>query len=241
MDGRQAVCVFNGIGWPGSRTYRRNRGTPNLLATRWHGFRNLLSSLYLPTIVSHWKRKFPAMSKAASVHRSNSYRMLAILAFLGSAGLMTLTAQIPKEVGDPKAKIVKKIGVDDGDAKSTAKRVNIDDDPLLRPQGPETFTNVPPDVRLGELDHAARVANTKALREIISKYVVPFDRVTEGSSQINVTPIPIRRSEWGGAESVPLAPLDSDGRAKDKRFFKVSDLKKIEHFETIVLEEVDKL
>ena len=178
------------------------------------------------------------MSKTASLRRHMS-RLFALMAFLGSAGLMSLAAQPPKEVEDPKAKAVKKIIVDDEG--TSTKRINIDDDPLLAPQRPDAFSNIPPDVRLEEVIRAADKARAKGLKELLYKYIVPFDRITESGTTLNVKPIPYLKSKWGGAEVVALIPLDSEGKAKELRATKVSDIKKVEHFESLVLEEAEKL
>ncbi len=178
------------------------------------------------------------MAKIASVRRHMS-RLFALIAFLGSAGLMSLAAQPPKEVEDPKAKVVKKIVVDDEG--TSTKRINIEDDPLMASQRPDAFSNTPPDVRLEEVIRAADQTRTKVLKELLYKYIVPFDRVTESGTTLNVKPIPYIRSKWGGAEVVSLIPLDNEGKQKEQRATKVSDIKKVEHFESLVLEEVEKL
>jgi peptide/nickel transport system substrate-binding protein len=178
------------------------------------------------------------MSKTVSV-RTFMSRMVALAAFMGSACLIGLAAQPPKEVEDPKAKVVKKVIVEDEG--TNTRRVNLDNDPLMVKKTPESFSNVPPDVRLDELVRASDQAQGKALKEIIAKYIVPFDHINESGGAYNVKPIPYRRSEWGKAEVVGIVPLDQNGKPKEQHTAKVSDIKKVEHFETLILEEAERL
>src|ERR1700683_436111 len=115
---------------------------------RWQVPCNLLLSQYLPQLIFALQRKFPAMSRTVSVNRAFS-RAIALAAFIFTAGLMGL-APPPQEEEDTKAKVNKKITVEDEG--TSKKKVNADDDPLLTRKGPESGLNSNPDVKLDELE-----------------------------------------------------------------------------------------
>ncbi len=153
--------------------------------------------------------------------------------FSGFAAVIA-AAQPPREVEDPKGKVIKKIVVDDDDSRGR-KRGPGDDDAANDPN------SKPPDVRLEELSRAASEIRNPALKEALTKYVVPFDRITEGSAPTRVRPIPLRKTEWAGHEAIEVTPLDRDNKPQDKRGARVAEIKNVEHFEQIVQAEADRI
>jgi len=137
-------------------------------------------------------------------------RFLALVVFLGSAGLFGFAAQPPKEEEDPKGKTTKKVVVEDEDSKGTIKKkIPVDDDATMNKKGTENPSGTPPDARLDELVRAADEARTAGLKDLFTKYIIPFDRITEGSGATRVRPIPVRKSEWAGHDAVQVTPLDN--------------------------------
>ena len=169
-------------------------------------------------------------------------RFLALVVFLGSAGLFGFAAQPPKEEEDTKSKTTKKVVVEDEDTKGTnKKKIPVDDDPSMNRKGTENPTGTPPDMRLDELVRAASEARTAALKDLFTKYIIPFDRITEGSGATRVRPIPVRKSEWAGHDAVEVTPLDNAGKPKDSRAAKVADVRNVEYFELLIQAEAEKL
>ncbi|HEV3437785.1 MAG TPA: ABC transporter substrate-binding protein [Gemmata sp.] len=156
-------------------------------------------------------------------------RFLALVVFLGSAGLFGFAGQPPKEEEDTKGKTVKKNVVVDDDPPPMTKKVT------------ENPTGTFPDVRLEELARAADEARTAALKDLFTRYIIPFDRITEGSGATRVKPIPYRKSEWAGHDAVQVTPLDNAGKPKDVRAAKVSDVRNVEYFESLIQGEAEKL
>ena len=166
-------------------------------------------------------------------------RILALAAFLGSAGLIGVAAQPPREEADPNAKVVKKVIVDDD---GTVRKKVIDDDPSPGKKGVDTVPGTPPDIRLDELAAAAAAARTKALQDTFNKYVVPFDRLNEAGVLLRVKPIPLRKSaDWDKVKTIQMTPLDPSGKSKEARAVKVSDIRDVVPFEKVVQEEADRL
>lgn len=154
-------------------------------------------------------------------------RFALLAVFLLSAGLVGLAAQPPVEVEDPKGKVV--------------KRIKVDDDPVIRPRTDTGFSS-PPDVRLDELDRAAAEAPTPALRAMLLKYAVPFDRLIEVGGTSRIKPIPFRRTEWpAGLEAVAVRPLDGSGRPMDERAATVKDIRGLDYFEGMIHAEAEAL
>jgi peptide/nickel transport system substrate-binding protein len=171
-------------------------------------------------------------------------RFVALALFLGCAGLMGLAAQPPKEEEDPKAKTVKKVSVEDEDPKGTVKKkITVDDDPGIGKKPPGTPGASSPDTRLDELVRAAEETRTPALKELFSKYSVPFDRVTEGPNPLRVRPLIFHKSrlDKDPTKLFEVVPLDDSGKPREPRNMRVGDVRGIEHFESLALAEADGL
>lgn len=169
-------------------------------------------------------------------------RLLALVAFLGSAGLFGFAAQPPKEEEEVKGKSAKKIVVEDEDTKNPAKkRITVDDDPTSNRKGSESASGTPPDVRLDELVRAASEARSTILKDLFTKYTVPFDRLTESNGASRVKPIPIRKAEWTGHDAIQVTPLDNAGKSLEPRAAKVSEVRNYECFEALILAEAERL
>jgi peptide/nickel transport system substrate-binding protein len=169
-------------------------------------------------------------------------RLIALLVFLSSASLIGLAAQPPREQEDPKSKPAKKIVVEDEDTKGPSKKkITVDDDPVINKKGGEGSAGTAPDERLDELVRAAEEARTTSLKDLFTKYINPFDRIVETNGASRIKPIPIRKSEWGGHETVSVTPLDNEGKPREPRAAKVAEVKNVEHFEMLILSEVEKL
>jgi len=177
--------------------------------------------------------------------KSPRFRLgFALAGFLFAAGVVALGGQ-PPEVEDPKAKVKKKVGVEEEDPKGTVKKKIVVDDP----DPPEPKTNVPktpagtpPDQRLEELDAAAAEAKHPAVRALLLGFATPFDRLTEKSdSTARIKPIHLL---WGkdafpkGA-AFPVTPLDGTGKPLDTKQVAVADIKKLDAYENVILAEVD--
>ena len=121
--------------------------------------------------------------------------------FSGSAALVGLAAQPPKEKEDPKGTVKKKIVIDD-DSEPTKK-------------GPAAPAASAPDVRLDELVKAAQDTRDPTLKTLFSKYAVPFDRITEKAGGLRIQPVPVPKTEW--PDSVGLVPLDAAGKPQEIR------------------------
>lgn len=170
------------------------------------------------------------------IARGSYPRFFAIVIFLGSAGLLGLAQQPPREIEDPKApKFPKKISVDDDDTGPGRKKAGGEE------PGTTGSENSPPDVRLEELARAAEEAKNPVLKETFSKFIVPFDRITDGTGNNRVKPIPFRQSEWAKRELIGVIPLDKANRPGEQKAVKVADVKGVEHFESMIQAEVDKL
>jgi ABC-type transport system substrate-binding protein len=176
---------------------------------------------------------------ALFTHRQAVVRGAFLLGLLASAGLIARAVQLPKEVEDPPGKPAKKVIVEDEDPRGTIKKkVVVDDDPVVRPKS-ELLPGIAPDVRLDELVRAAEETSVASLKALFIKYAVPFDRVVERSGVLQVKPVPVRRPEW--PDPVGLTPLDSQGRPQDIRSTRAADIRNVEYFESLVLQEADSL
>jgi peptide/nickel transport system substrate-binding protein len=158
-------------------------------------------------------------------------RATALAALLGSAALVGVAGQPPKEQEDPKRGVKKAILVEDEDPRGgVKKKVVVDDDIVVGKPGAPAGT--PPDVRLDELARAAEDARDPAARALFAKYAVPFDRVVEKGGALRVQPVPVRKAEW--PDAVGLFPLDAAGKPQDVRTVKTTDVRTVEYFEAMV-------
>ena len=167
--------------------------------------------------------------------RGHYSRLIAIAIFLGVAGLFG-SAQPPREDEEPKPKALKKIAVDDDDTKSPVRKKSDVDD-----LGSQEIESSPPDVRLEELARAAAEAKSPALKESLGKFIIPFDRVSESSGNSRVKPIPYRQSEWAKREAIAVIPLDKNNKPGETKAVKVADVKSVDHFESLIQAEAEKL
>ena len=166
----------------------------------------------------------------------------ALAAYLCVAGLVSLAAQ-PPEVEDPKAKVKKKIGVEDEDPKGTIKKkVIVDDpDPPVTPKTPVGPGGNTPDKRLDELDRAATEAKVPAIKKMLASYAVPFDRLIEKSDTLRIRPFGLLwgKDDFPLKKSFAVTPIEGAGKSLDDRQVNVADIKKIEPFEMAALAEVE--
>ena len=169
-------------------------------------------------------------------------RLSAVLAsYLLVAGLVAFAAQ-PPEVEDPKAKVKKKIGVEDEDPKGTVKKKIVVDDPDPPAKGATTPGGNTPDTRLDELDRAAADAKNPAIKKLLASYVVPFDKLTEKNDTVmRIRPFPLLwgKDEFPRNKAFNVTPIDGTGKSLDPRSIAVADIKKLDAFEQAVLAEVD--
>ena len=147
-------------------------------------------------------------------------RLAALLAFLGCAALVGF-AQPPMEQEEPGGKL------------NIKKRIVVDDEPGGGGRGPLAPAGNPPDVKLDELVRAANQTQNAALKTLFAKYAVPFDRIGEAGSSLNVKPIPFRRAEWKGLKEFDVVPLDASGKPRAERRITAANVRNLEHFETL--------
>jgi ABC-type transport system substrate-binding protein len=171
--------------------------------------------------------------------RQAGVRFAVLIGFLASAGWVALAGQLPKEVEEPAGKQTKKVIVEDEDPRSTIKKkVVVDDDTVIRPKS-ELLPGTPPDVRLDELVRAAEETSVPTLKSLFLKYSVPFDRVVERNAVLQVKPVPVRRPEW--PDPVGLTPLDAQGRPQEVRSVRSADIRNVDYYESLLLQEADTL
>ena len=151
-------------------------------------------------------------------------RLVALTAFLTSAALMGLAAQPPQEQEDPKGTVKKKIV--------------IDDEPPSKKPGSAPTGN-PPDVRLDELATAAEETRDPTLKALFSKFIVPFDRITEKSGGTRVQPVPVPKNEW--PETVGLFPIDGAGKPQEGRPVRTADVRSVDYFEGMIQADAENL
>jgi len=153
---------------------------------------------------------------APSRARRFAHRLLAALAGLLTAFAIGAVGQPPGEEEDPKGGVKKK--------------VVVEDDPVVKPKGGGTA----PDVRLDELVRGAEEATLPAVKDLYSRYVVPFDRLTVKGAVARIKPIPVPRSERLPMQ-FGVQDLRRDGQPGEVRGVNASEVSKIEYFEELVL------
>ncbi|HJZ55179.1 MAG TPA: ABC transporter substrate-binding protein [Gemmataceae bacterium] len=171
-------------------------------------------------------------------------RVGVLAAFLLAAGVVALAAQPPKEVEDPKAKPLKKVPVEDEDPKAKAKKKVVVEDPDPKPPAKvEAGPGNTPDVRLDELVRAADALGHPALKALCVKFAVPFDQLsdTKGNT-LRIRPVgPCWRDGYPVDQAVRVNELGPDNQQRPERAIPVKDIRKIDHFEELVLAEVERL
>lgn len=153
------------------------------------------------------------------------HRVSAALAGLLTAFAIGGIAQPPGEEEDPKGGL--------------KKRISVEDDPVVKGKGPaESGPGTPPDVRLDELHSGAEEAKHPAIKDLLQKHKVPFDRLTTKTATMRIKPIPVARGE-----RLPLTfgvqELDREGRPTAPEGINASDVRKLEYFEEITLAEAN--
>lgn len=157
-----------------------------------------------------------------------------VLVALGATGLV-LFAQTPPATppANPTGGYEE---VEDTDPPKTKKAVPIDEEtPLVTvPRGAYY-------ARIEELARASVDAKHPALREVIAKYVVAFDRLTDTADvTVRITPIPIYRT--GKFPDVfGVFELSERNEPAPARRFEVTKLRKLEHYEEMVIDEAARL
>ena len=166
-------------------------------------------------------------------------RFSALMAFLLTAGLVAFAAQ-PPEVEDPKAKApTKKVGVEEEDSKGTIKKKVVVDDPAK--PGPVAPAGNAPDVKLDELVLEAGLAKHPALRDLLTRFSVPFDRMTDSrGSTARIKPVTLWHTD-PLPKDFPVTELQADGSAKEPRAIGPGDLKRFDYFEELAILEADLL
>lgn len=169
--------------------------------------------------------------------RSRFPRAAAAAAFVLAAAFVAMAGQQPPEVEDPKAKPpIKKVVTEDEDPKGTIKKkVTVDD-----PGAPAKAPGNTPDVRLDELVQAAELAKAPALKDLFTRYAVPFDRLTDSKGAGRIKPIPLYRNDKFPKE-FGVTDLGPDGQPKENRSVGIVEVKKFEYFEELALAEADQL
>ncbi|VTR94295.1 Extracellular solute-binding protein family 5 OS=Thermoanaerobacter italicus (strain DSM 9252 / Ab9) GN=Thit_0815 PE=4 SV=1: SBP_bac_5 [Gemmata massiliana] len=150
------------------------------------------------------------------------HRVSAALVGLLTAFALGVLAQPPVEEEDPKAGV--------------KKRIKVEDDPVAKPVGGAGAT---PDARLDELARAAEESTNPAVKELLLKHVVPFDRLTT-KAVVRIKPIPIARGERFPAQ-FGIQELDREGNFTAPQAVNTVEMKRIDYFEEIVLAEVNQV
>ena len=163
-------------------------------------------------------------------------RFAAFATFAVAAGVVGSAA--PPEVEDPKPKPpLKKIAVEDEDPKGAVKKKVVVDDPDPQPAPGGSA----PDVKLDELTRAGSEATHPALKAILTRYAVPFDRLTDAKGEaVRIRPIPAFRGDRF-PKQIGVADLGADGRPKEVRSVATGDVKRVDYFEELVLAEAEDL
>lgn len=96
-------------------------------------------------------------------------------------------------------------------------------------------------VRIEDLARAAAEAKDPAVRDLLTRYVVAFDRFTDTNDNvIRVLPIPIHRSEKF-PDRFGIFELSAENAPRLLRGMNLSAVKKVEHFEELAAAEVERL
>jgi len=162
-------------------------------------------------------------------------RVFTAALLLGGAALVGM-AQAPKEPTQPPQKSG---GIEEEDSRGKVKKkISVDDEPVVR-KTDEAPTGSPPYLRLDELVRAAEETRDPALKALLVKHSVPFDRVVEKGGGMRVQPVPVPKSEW--PEEVGLTQLDASGRPLEPRGVKTADVRSIDFYEAMVLADVESL
>ncbi len=148
------------------------------------------------------------------------HRVSAALVGLLTAFALGVLAQPPVEEEDPKAGV--------------KKRIKVEDDPVAKPAGGAGAT---PDARLDELARGAEESTNPAVKELLLKHVVPFDRLTT-KAVTRIKPIPIARGERFPAQ-FGIQELDREGNFTAPQAVNTVEMKRIDYFEEIVLAEAN--
>ncbi len=97
-------------------------------------------------------------------------------------------------------------------------------------------------VKLPDLAREAAAAKNPALKEFYSRFTVAHDRVSSGNAKpLRVTPLPLL---WGKDKYPPefgVVPISDDDAMVEAVSMTLKKVRAVEHFESIVLEEVAKL
>jgi ABC-type transport system substrate-binding protein len=125
--------------------------------------------------------------------------------------------------------------------KKKLKRIAVEDDPVVvRPKAPDVMYGNPPDVKLDELVRAADEAKLPALKELYTKHVFPFDRLTAKGAPSHIKPVPVGRGERF-PNPFGVQEVSADGRLGAPVAVSVPDMQKIEYFEEVVLKAANDL
>lgn len=153
-------------------------------------------------------------------------RVLSLTLFLLAACTVGSLAQ-PPEIEDPKAKLKKKIAVPD--------------DPRPAAGPGDSLTGSNPDGKLDELARAATEATNPALKELFTRYVVPFDKLTDTKgTPSRVKPVPLFRGDKFPA-NFGVTELDGKNQPGEARNVAYGELKRFDYFEELALADVDQL
>jgi ABC-type transport system substrate-binding protein len=158
-------------------------------------------------------------------------------------GLAALsTAQPPAPAGKqtpPPAKAGSFDEVEDApDAQKAKKKITVEDEgppPVTVPKG--AFY-----VRIEDLFRAANEARHPAVKDVLGRYAVAFDRLTDSDDRITrICPIPIRWPEEKFPERFGVFDLTADNAPRLLRGVDLVKTKKIDHFEDLVAADVELL
>lgn len=174
------------------------------------------------------------MTMAPQTRRT--FPIIAAFSGFALAAALTAFAAQPPEVEDPKAKPpAKKVGVEEEDPRGTVKKKVVVDDPDIVPgAGGKT-----PDARLDEIAKGAEQAANPAVKALLGKYVVPFDRFTDTKGgSVRIRPIPVFRGHLPG--KFGIEELDASNRPKPSRLVTLTETRRIEFFEELAHAEVER-
>ncbi|MBM3982394.1 MAG: hypothetical protein FJ304_19420 [Planctomycetes bacterium] len=150
-------------------------------------------------------------------------RLFALAAGVFTACALGAVGQPPPEEEDPKGGVKKKVVVDD-------------DPVIVKPKGPDAGPGSPPDVRLDELARAAEGTAHAALKALYQKNLYPHDRLTTKGGVARIKPIPLAAR---GGDRLPAAfgiqELGADGQVGEVQGVNLADVRRIDHFEELVL------
>jgi ABC-type transport system substrate-binding protein len=157
----------------------------------------------------------------------------------------------PPKAGEPPAKGAPPKGLpkeEEEDTKKGPARKKVDDsEPPTDPSQPDPPSEQPNQenvyvVKLDDLARAATNARHPDLKAFFTKYVVAYDKLTEKSGKVSrITPVPALWGKDRYPAEFGVAVLDDANQPGEPGGIERKTVRRIEHFESIVLKDVDLL